>query len=52
MRVWLTGVTLQYHGTVKLVRVNLTHPEIPPDIADNAAGLKIGAVEFFDSLGL
>ncbi|KAM0751771.1 A1pp-domain-containing protein [Meredithblackwellia eburnea MCA 4105] len=40
----------RYKGTVKLVRINLSHPEVPGNLKEDAAGLKIGAVDFFDSV--
>ncbi|KAI5480603.1 sec7 guanine nucleotide exchange factor [Pseudohyphozyma bogoriensis] len=42
----------KYKGAVKLVRLNPQRPEIPSDIKDDAVGLKVGAVEFFDALKL
>lgn len=34
---------------MKLVRINLSHPEVPDDIRENAIGVKIGALDFFSN---
>ncbi|KAK4699401.1 hypothetical protein P7C70_g6861, partial [Phenoliferia sp. Uapishka_3] len=40
----------KYPGIVKLLRINAGFPEVPSDMEENAVGLRMGAVEFFDSL--
>lgn len=42
----------QYGGIVKLLRINLGHPEVPVGLGENALGVRMGARDFFETLGL